>query len=132
VDLLQTCLRMLRPGGEVICVTPNARSWGHRAFGAHWMSLDPPRHITLFTAPALRRAAIEAGFQSPQVFTSCANAQAFAAGSLEIASKGRYDMHSAPSWRTEVLSMVAQLRALCDFRRNRESGDELILRCQAH
>ena len=131
VELLRTCLAMLRPGGQVICVTPNARSWGHHAFGSHWMSLDPPRHISLFTAAALSAAARSAGFHSLQVFTSCANAQAFAAGSLEIAAKGRYDMQGVPSWRTEAFSILAQMRALWAFHRNRDSGDELILRCQA-
>jgi hypothetical protein len=95
------------------------------------MSLDPPRHISLFTAAALRTAARNAGFDSLQVFTSCANAQAFATGSLEIANKGRYDMNGVPSWRTEILSVLAQLRALRAFLKNRDSGDELILRCQA-
>jgi len=131
VDFLGTCLQMLRPRGEIICVTPNARSWGHRAFGSNWMSLDPPRHVSLFTAAALRTTARNAGFDSLQVFTSCANAQAFAAGSLEIANKGRFDMNSVPSWRTELLSVLAQLRALRAFLKNRDSGDELILRCQA-
>ena len=131
VEFLRTCLAMLRPGGQVICVTPNARSWGHHAFGAHWMALDPPRHISLFTAAALSAAARSAGFDSLQVFTSCANVQAFATGSLEIASKGRYDMQGVPSWRTEAFSMLAQVRALYAFHKNRDSGDELILRCQA-
>jgi 2-polyprenyl-3-methyl-5-hydroxy-6-metoxy-1,4-benzoquinol methylase len=131
VDFLGTCLQMLRPRGEIICVTPNARSWGHGAFGSNWMSLDPPRHVSLFTAAALRTAARNAGFDSAQVFTTCANAQAFAAGSLEIANTGRYDMNRLPSWRTELLSVLAQLRALRAFLKNRDSGDELVLRCQA-
>lgn len=131
VDFLRSCFALLRPRGELICVTPNAHGWGHHAFGVNWMSLDPPRHITLFTIDALRAAARRAGFQSAELFTTCANAQVFAAGSLEIERKGRYDMHGVPPWRTELLSMVAQLRALHAFRKNSQSGDELVLRCQA-
>jgi hypothetical protein len=63
------------------------------------------------------------------VSTSCANAQAFAVGSFEIASTGRYAMGHRPAWRSELLSLLAQFRALGAFRRDPESGDELILRC---
>lgn len=129
VEFLGTCLQLLRPGGEVICVTPNARSWGHRAYGVNWMSLDPPRHVTIFTIAALHAAARTAGFESPRLFTTCANAQAFATGSLEIARTGRYDMTGIPAWSTELRSAVAQLRALRAFRSDAESGDEIVLRC---
>ena len=130
VELLRTCLAMLRPGATLICVTPNADSWGHRAFGISWMGLDPPRHLTLFTPSNLQIAAKMAGHPDPQVSTSCVNAQAFAVGSLEIASKGRYDMDGRPARRSGFLSMLAQFRALNAFRRNPDSGDELILRCR--
>jgi GT2 family glycosyltransferase/SAM-dependent methyltransferase len=129
VRFLRTCLQMLRPGGTLICVTPNASSWGHRAFGVDWMALDPPRHLTLFTLSSLQTAAKLAGHPDPQVYTSCANAQAFAVGSFEIASTGRYAMGRRPAWRSQLLSMLAQFRALNAFRGNPESGDELILRC---
>ena len=130
VEFLRTCLAMLRPGGTLICVTPNASSWGHHAYGVSWMALDPPRHVTLFTPSTLLTAAKMAGRGSPEVRTSCANVQAFAAGSLEIAAKGRYDMSRLPGWRSEILSVVAQFRALHEFRRDPDSGDELILRCR--
>jgi 2-polyprenyl-3-methyl-5-hydroxy-6-metoxy-1,4-benzoquinol methylase len=129
VEFLRTCLAMIRPGGTLICVTPNASSWGHRAFGVSWMALEPPRHVTIFTPSTLRTAAKMAGHLYPKVSTSCANAQAFALGSFEIASKGRYDVRRRPAWRSRILSVLAQFQALNEFRRNPYSGDELILRC---
>jgi 2-polyprenyl-3-methyl-5-hydroxy-6-metoxy-1,4-benzoquinol methylase len=131
VDLLKSCLAMLRPGGTLVCVTPNARSWGHRVFGLNWMALDPPRHLTIFTPSTLKTAASMAGASHSQVATSCANAQAFAIGSLEIGSKGRHDMTRPAAWRSEILAVLAQFRALKEFRRDPSSGDELILRCRA-
>jgi 2-polyprenyl-3-methyl-5-hydroxy-6-metoxy-1,4-benzoquinol methylase len=131
VDLLKMCLAMLRPGGTLVCVTPNARSWGHRAHGLNWMGLDPPRHVTIFTPSTLRTAASMAGAFQADVTTSCANVQAFAVGSLEIASKGRHDMSRRPAWRSEIVSVLAQFRALRAFRRDPWSGDELILHCRA-
>ena len=131
--LLTTCRTMLRPGrGPLVCVTPNARSWGHRLFGwVNWMPLDPPRHIVLFTPSSLPEAAHRAGFATPRVFTSCANAQASAVGSLEIKASGRYRMNRQPTWQSELLSVVAQVRAVATFRADPDSGDELVLRCQA-
>lgn len=129
VEFLHTCLGMLRPGGTLICVTPNAASWGHHEFGIGWMALEPPRHITMFTPPTLRTAVRMAGHLHPEVSTSCVNTQAFALGSYEIARTGRYDMRRRPAWRSEILSILAQFRALREFRRNPSSGDELILRC---
>jgi 2-polyprenyl-3-methyl-5-hydroxy-6-metoxy-1,4-benzoquinol methylase len=131
VALLRVCRSMLRPRGALICVTPNASSWGHRRFGANWMSLDPPRHISLFTPSALRMASRMAGYESEEVLTSCANVEAFALGSFEIAAKGRYDMNGAASWRSQALAAVAQLRALREFRKDPQSGDELVLRWRA-
>jgi SAM-dependent methyltransferase len=131
VALLATCRTMLRAGGRLVCVTPNARAWGESIYRQNWMSLDPPRHIVLFPPSALRRAASDAGFHAPEVSTTCANAQVFAVGSLEIESTGRYQMGSLPTWRSEILSLIAQFRALAAFRNDPESGDELILRCRA-
>ena len=131
VALLRLCRSMLRPGGSLVCVTPNAGSWGHRRFGVQWMSLDPPRHINIFTPASLRMASEMAGCPSADISTSCANVEAFALGSLEIAAKGRYDMAGAASWRSQALAAMAQLQALREFRKDPESGDELVLRCRA-
>jgi SAM-dependent methyltransferase len=55
----QTFLRavgaFLRPGGRLLLVTPNARSLGHRLFRDDCYSLDPPRHLVLYTVPGIRR-----------------------------------------------------------------------------
>ena len=131
VALLALCRRMLRPRGSLVCVTPNAASWGHRHFGRSWMSLDPPRHLSLFTPAALDRAARMAGYQAAEIRTSCANVETFALGSVEIAATGRYNMGRVPGWRSHVRAALAQVRALREFVKNASSGDELILRCQA-
>jgi hypothetical protein len=94
------------------------------------MSLDPPRHISIFTPAAMRMASRMAGYESAELLTSCANVEAFALGSFEIAAKGRYDMDGAASWRSQALAAIAQLRALRAFRKDPQSGDELVLRCR--
>ena len=72
--------------------------------------------------PALNALAQQAAREQPQ---------AFALGSFEMALTGRFDMRGRPSWRSKLLSVLAQFRALNEFRRNPDSGDELILRCRA-
>jgi 2-polyprenyl-3-methyl-5-hydroxy-6-metoxy-1,4-benzoquinol methylase len=52
---LRSMVRFLKPGGRLVIVTPNADSLGHRFFGRDFYSLDPPRHLVLFTPRALRR-----------------------------------------------------------------------------
>ena len=94
------------------------------------MGLDPPRHLTLFTPANLRTAAKMAGHSYPQVSTSCANAQAFAVGSFEIESKGRYDMGSRPAWRSQF-SPSSRSFARERVSSKPRSGDELIMRCRA-
>lgn len=47
--------RLLTNGGVMVVQTPNFQSLGHRLFGADTFSLDPPRHLCLFTPTSLRR-----------------------------------------------------------------------------
>ncbi len=62
VDLLRSCWRLLKPGGKVWIATPNLASAGHRRYGRNWRGLEPPRHLTLFTASGLARILHQAGF----------------------------------------------------------------------
>jgi SAM-dependent methyltransferase len=62
VGLLRECRRLLKPGGGLVVLTPNARSWGHRHFGRDWRGLEPPRHLHLFDVDNLAVVARRAGF----------------------------------------------------------------------
>ncbi|EDN70140.1 conserved hypothetical protein [Beggiatoa sp. PS] len=50
---LNECVRILKPGGKLICMTPNNRSLGHSLFKQNWRDLDPPRHLHLFSSTSL-------------------------------------------------------------------------------
>jgi 2-polyprenyl-3-methyl-5-hydroxy-6-metoxy-1,4-benzoquinol methylase len=59
---LNQMFRLLRVGGMLWLATPNAQSLGHRRFGRAWRGLEPPRHLAIFSARALRTLLAEAGF----------------------------------------------------------------------
>jgi 2-polyprenyl-3-methyl-5-hydroxy-6-metoxy-1,4-benzoquinol methylase len=58
---VRSLTRYLRPGGRLVIVTPNASSLGHRLLRRDFYALDPPRHLVLFTAPAIRSLFEQAG-----------------------------------------------------------------------
>ncbi len=59
---------LLRDGGRVVIVTPNAASAAWRLFqGRHWAGYDFPRHRCLFSPETLRRLAADAGFAVDRV-----------------------------------------------------------------
>lgn len=62
IRFLRECHRILRPGGVLVLLTPNADSFGHRIFGRHWLGLDVSRHLTVFSPSAVESAMRRAGF----------------------------------------------------------------------
>ena len=60
----------LAPGGRLVIVTPNIRSAGRRLFGAHWVHWDPPRHLWMFSRPALEQVVTAAGLQVERSWTT--------------------------------------------------------------
>jgi len=69
-DLFSESRRILRPGGRFIAATPNANCLSRRVFGSAWRGLEPPRHLQIFTANALRALARASGFTSCDTIAS--------------------------------------------------------------
>ncbi|MGD8370856.1 MAG: class I SAM-dependent methyltransferase [Syntrophobacterales bacterium] len=63
LELLKECYRILKPGGVLLILTPNAKGFGHKRFEGSWRGLEPPRHLFVFSPRNLRQAAAQADFQ---------------------------------------------------------------------
>jgi len=96
IDELKECRRILKPSGSIVIATPNSLALGHRVFGRHWLGLDPPRHLQIFTPKALTRVLAMAGFVPKDVRT-----HAGVAPSWMVASQWRRD--------AEAMSRIARL-----------------------
>jgi SAM-dependent methyltransferase len=130
VQLLAECHRILKPGGELVMVTPNTESLGHRRFGSCWQGLDPPRHLHLFAGRTLETVVSRAGFRKWKQWSTAANAQAFAIASLDIRRYGRHLLDERPRIWAQVQAMVFQLWARLVYTRDPNSGEECVLRAR--
>lgn len=80
---LKECLRILKPNGVLIAMTPNTYSLGHRLFKQNWRELEIPRHLQIFSTNSLKNTAEESEFSDIISFTS-------AQGILQIFDESRY------------------------------------------
>jgi SAM-dependent methyltransferase len=85
VGALRHARDLLRPGGLLWVATPNLRSLAHRMFRRDWLSLDPPRHLVLFSSASLVRAFEEAGLERIEQPAPVRNLGNVAAQSAELA-----------------------------------------------
>ncbi len=129
VGLLAECSRLLRPNGRLVCITPNAASYGHRRFGRDWRGLEPPRHLTVFTPGALALAALRAGLevQTVRVTSRDATNLLFASARIANAPPGaRVPVPTAqdsPPWRWRAMEAVETLASWFGL----HWGEELVL-----
>lgn len=62
-DTLSRSAELLRPGGLLAINIPNWDSIERQWFGPHWIGLDPPRHLYVFTRDTLTALLNRAGFR---------------------------------------------------------------------
>ena len=126
--LVAECRRLLRRGGVLISVTPNPNSYGHGIFGAAWRGLEPPRHLHLFSAPALGRIADATRFVEWETWTTPARAGGILAASLDIKRSGRHIMRDPVTGRLVAFALLYSLAARIVHLWRKDSGEEVVLR----
>jgi SAM-dependent methyltransferase len=86
--------RVLRPGGTLVVITPNADSWGHRHFGSSYVSLEPPRHLRIFNGNTLTTIVNRAGFARSAISSTLSTTPFVFIQSRLIRANGRGNMLS--------------------------------------
>ncbi len=70
LHLLKECRRILKKGGTLVMITPNATSRGHAIFKKDWRPLETPQHLQVFSIASLRELTKKAGFEKVEAFSS--------------------------------------------------------------
>jgi SAM-dependent methyltransferase len=123
---LHTCWRSLRTGGRLIVLTPNVESLSHRLFRQDCVSLDPPRHLYLFSLRTLRNLVERAGFRVEILRTSTRLAGPTWATSTEIRWKGKRQSSNATAWG-KLTGIPFSLFEKAAHRISPRVGEELVL-----
>lgn len=95
-NTLKECLRILKPGGRLIMLTPNTQSFGHKKYGPDWLHLDPPRHLNLFNSDNLTQLLTDNGFKDPICSTSIRDANWTLSGSQALKKRNSYQIGKLP------------------------------------
>ncbi len=123
---LAECRRVLKPGGVIVTMTPNARSELLDRHGRNWRGLEPPRHLLLFNSDNLAKLASDVGFRDVRVKRTAHLASFMHIASTSIAADGR----PLGFWvvlRLWFESKVIESRMTRDVLHGRSEGSELAL-----
>jgi 2-polyprenyl-3-methyl-5-hydroxy-6-metoxy-1,4-benzoquinol methylase len=125
LKLLTECRRILKPGGRLTLVTPNAQSFCHRLFGRAWFALEPPRHLHIFTISTMAQLLKEAGFDSREVFTTIRDTDGLFVASQSIRRTGRFTMRSRQPYVEKILGRFVQIAEWLLLKVSPTAGEEL-------
>jgi 2-polyprenyl-3-methyl-5-hydroxy-6-metoxy-1,4-benzoquinol methylase len=125
LSLMKECHRILKPGGRLIVVTPNIRSWGHRVYKQYWRGLEPPRHLQIFSRSSLATLSTVAGFRSSDCRAVTRWACAILLASQSLRRKEAKAIRPRPVFRlwAEIMAVAEWAGAYLDH----DAGEELAL-----
>ena len=125
--LTKECYRILKPGGRIVMVTPNGKSWGHRMFQDAWVGLDPPRHLHVFTPRSLCQLVERGGFQNLGVSTTIREADGVFVMSRAIQHTGKYVWRSPQSYSMRICAWGVQVAEWAALKVRPNTGEEIVL-----
>lgn len=119
--------RVLRTGGTLVAITPNAQAWTHEKYRSDWLNLDSPRHLVLFTTTSLQNLARVAGLRNVTVSTKARAIALTEIASSKIRDEGQYQWGKWPGLPTWIRAQTMQCFAPLYMRFGDIQGDELVL-----
>lgn len=66
-EILIECERILKDDGKIFVNVPNSSSLNYKLFGSNWISLDPPRHIYIFSNKTLKEYGKKSGLKIEKI-----------------------------------------------------------------
>lgn len=129
IALLTEIRRILKPGGRLVVVTPNAMSVGHSIYGRFWRGLEPPRHIQIFTPCALETVARSAKFEISRLFTTAVNAWIIlsASSALKRLYVSSETGSTKPSRVEQIQGLKMHLVEAFRLKKSAAEGEEVVL-----
>ena len=109
VEILELCLRLLRPGGTISIITPNIAARGSKIYGQDWYPLQPPSHLVLFTTRSLIKAMKRAGYRNVTAHASFFGAASIFRDSEKLKSDRAGLINSADSGKAGIFVRVSNL-----------------------
>jgi len=127
LELLKECRRILKPGGQLVVVTPNTESLCHRIYKDKWLALDPPRHLHLFNLITLQHLVGLAGFRKTDAFTSTRGASGTFIASRSILRTGRHTMGGRQPNLLRTWAEIMRVLEAVLLQLNPHMGEDVVL-----
>lgn len=123
------CYRILKPGGTLVVLTPNASGWIQRQYHEANFALDPPRHLHYFTFQSMRSLIRKAGFDDAAVElrTIARNTNTYLFPTLSIQKTGRFIIGTKQSLGARIWAKFFQLRQWMSLRLDPTRGEEIVV-----
>jgi 2-polyprenyl-3-methyl-5-hydroxy-6-metoxy-1,4-benzoquinol methylase len=111
VEILELCLRLIRPGGTISIITPNIAARGSKRYRQDWYPLQPPSHLVLFTTRSLIKAMKHSGYHNVTAHASFFGAASIFRDSEKLKTDSTELINVPGSNKTSISLRVSNLMA---------------------